>query len=72
MASYAKSLNRLIEEFSKLPGIGPRSAERMAMYVLKGSLDEAKFSGATDYLIKPVEAEELLKYIKKYIILSTQ
>ena len=42
MANYAKSLSRLIEQFSKLPGIGPKSAQRMAMHVLKGSLDEAK------------------------------
>lgn len=42
MAGYAKPLNRLIEEFSKFPGIGPKSAERLAIYVLKGSLDEAK------------------------------
>ena len=42
MANYAKSLNKLIEEFSKLPGVGPKSAQRLAMHVLKGSLDEAK------------------------------
>ncbi len=57
MAPYAKSLNRLIEEFSKLPGIGPRSAERMAMYVLKGSLDEAK---ALAYAV--VKAKQNLRY----------
>ncbi len=42
MKNYAKSLNRLIEEFAKLPGIGPKSAQRMAMHVLKGSMEEAK------------------------------
>lgn len=42
MAGYAKSLKRLVEELSKLPGIGPKSAERIAMHVLKGSLDSAK------------------------------
>jgi recombination protein RecR len=34
-------LNRLIEEFGKLPGIGPKSAERLAFYVLKAKPDEA-------------------------------
>ncbi len=30
-----KSLKNLIEEFSKLPGIGPKSAQRLAMHLLK-------------------------------------
>ena len=30
-----KSLKSLIEEFSKLPGIGPKSAQRLAMHLLK-------------------------------------
>ena len=59
MAGYAKSLNRLIEEFSKLPGIGPRSAERLAIHVLKGSLDEAK---SLAYAI--VKAKQSLGYCK--------
>ena len=31
---YTESLNNLIEEFGKLPGIGPRTAERLAFYIL--------------------------------------
>jgi recombination protein RecR len=34
-------MNRLIEEFEKLPGIGPKSAERLAFHVLKCRSDEA-------------------------------
>jgi len=30
-----RSLKNLIEEFSKLPGIGPKSAQRLAMHLLK-------------------------------------
>ncbi len=30
-----KSIKNLIEEFSKLPGIGPKSAQRLAMHLLK-------------------------------------
>ena len=59
MANYAKSLNRLIEEFSKFPGVGPKSAERLALYVLKSSLDEAK---ALAYSI--VKAKQSLGYCK--------
>ena len=36
-----ESLDRLISEFQKLPGIGPRSAERVAFHVLKASAEEA-------------------------------
>ena len=30
-----KSVRALIEEFSKLPGVGPKSAERLTMYLLR-------------------------------------
>ncbi len=38
---YTQSLNRLIEEFGKLPGIGSKTAERLAFYVLKATSAEA-------------------------------
>ena len=48
-AAYPESVVRLIEEFSKLPGIGRRSAERLAFHVLKSSREEARrFSSAID------------------------
>jgi recombination protein RecR len=34
-------LQRLIDEFSRLPGIGPKSAQRVAFHLLKSSDDEA-------------------------------
>lgn len=40
-SAYTESLNRLIEEFGKLPGIGPKTAERLAFYVLKADAPEA-------------------------------
>ena len=39
--AYPESVNTLIEEFSRMPGIGRRSAERLAFHVLKSSRDEA-------------------------------
>lgn len=33
--SYARSMQNLIKEFSKMPGIGTRTAERLAFYILK-------------------------------------
>ena len=38
---YTQSLNKLIEEFGKLPGIGPKTAERLAFHILKSQEAEA-------------------------------
>ncbi len=38
---YGKAVATLIEEFGRLPGIGRKSAERLANYVLACSVDEA-------------------------------
>ena len=39
--AYTDSLNDLIEEFGKLPGIGPKTAERLTFHVLKSKPQEA-------------------------------
>jgi recombination protein RecR len=39
--AYTESLNRLIEELSKLPGVGPKTAERLAFHILKAQPTEA-------------------------------
>jgi recombination protein RecR len=38
---YTETLNKLIVEFEKLPGIGPKTAERLAFYILKAQPAEA-------------------------------
>ncbi len=38
---YTASMNRLIEQFAALPGIGRRTAERLAFHMLKSSSEEA-------------------------------
>ena len=35
-------LDRLMDAFQKLPGIGRRSAERLAFHILEGSKEEAE------------------------------
>jgi len=40
--TYARPLVRLLEALEKLPGIGPRSAERMAFYLLRTPREEAR------------------------------
>jgi recombination protein RecR len=38
---YTETLNKLIEKFGKLPGIGPKTAERLAFHILKSRPEEA-------------------------------
>ncbi|HIJ72307.1 MAG TPA: recombination protein RecR [Planctomycetes bacterium] len=38
---YTDTLNRLIDQFGKLPGIGPKSAERLAFHILNADSSEA-------------------------------
>ena len=54
---YAKPLARLIEEFSKMPGIGPKTAQRLAFYILKNSRENA-----TNLAKAIIEAKEKIKY----------
>ena len=41
MASYEGSVQRLIDELGRLPGIGPKSAQRIAFHLLKLSKEDA-------------------------------
>jgi len=41
MSDFAAPLQRLIEEFRRLPGIGQKSAQRIAFHVLRNSRDDA-------------------------------
>jgi recombination protein RecR len=40
--SLAEPIARLIEEFGKLPGIGPKTAQRLTFYLLRQPADEAR------------------------------
>ncbi len=41
MATYARPVERLIAELSKLPSIGPRSAQRIAFHIIRGRQEDA-------------------------------
>jgi len=47
---YTLPLARLIEEFQKLPGVGPKSAQRLAFHVLKQPSEEVQ--GFADALLR--------------------
>lgn len=42
MARYPDPMGRLISQFTKMPGIGPKSAQRLAFYILQASDGEVK------------------------------
>ena len=39
---FAEPMSRLIEELRKLPGIGPKSAQRIAFHILRSSAEDAR------------------------------
>jgi len=42
MTGFPVSMKALIDEFSKMPGIGPKSAQRLAFYILRSSKNDAE------------------------------
>ena len=56
---YADSIENLVTELSKLPGIGAKTAQRLAFYILKGPESEAKKLASAI-----VKAKELMRFCK--------
>ncbi len=42
MSRFAEPMVRLIEELKKLPGIGSKTAQRLAFYILRSSDEDAE------------------------------
>ncbi len=57
MRQYAKPLARLISEFSKLPGIGGKSAQRLAFHIL--SLEDKEAEALAEAIL---DAKKNMKY----------
>lgn len=45
MRIIPKTVENLIEEFGRLPGIGPKSAQRLTFYLLRGSAERTRSLG---------------------------
>ncbi len=57
---YSKSIQNLIQAFSRLPTVGPRTAERFVFYLLKsGKKDVAELTLALKELIETVKSCEI-------------
>ena len=65
MGYYSSQISRLIEEFSKLPGIGPKSAQRLAFHIINRPIEEVK--SLSDAII---EAKEHVRYCKQCYTLT--
>ena len=65
MDYYSSQISRLIEEFSKLPGIGPKSAQRLAFHIINRPIEEVK--SRSDAII---EAKEHVRYCKQCYTLT--
>src|ERR1700687_2307574 len=42
MSKFAEPMSRLIDELKKLPGVGAKSAQRLAFYILRASDEDAE------------------------------
>ncbi|MBN1587333.1 MAG: recombination protein RecR, partial [Candidatus Omnitrophica bacterium] len=67
MALYTRSIEELVQQFKRLPGIGTRSAERLALYILGLPLTEAQaFAQAI------IKVKERVKYCQRCNNLSEE
>lgn len=53
MRVYPRPLARLIEELEKLPGVGPKTAQRLALYLLQAGHEDA--AALSDAILKVKE-----------------
>ena len=67
MDYYSKHISKLIEEFSKLPGIGSKSAQRLAFHVLNMTQEQV------DNLANTItDAKKNVKYCKSCFTLKDE
>ncbi|NLM03990.1 MAG: recombination protein RecR [Clostridiales bacterium] len=59
MNYYSTPIARLIDEFSKLPGIGRKTAQRLAFYIINMPIEEAELLSQSI-----VDAKKNIKYCK--------
>src|ERR1700741_5150241 len=52
MSRFAEPMTRLIDELKKLPGVGSKSAQRLAFHILRSSDDDAEALAAAGRGVK--------------------
>ena len=63
---YPKSIATLIEHFQKFPSVGPKSAQRMAFYLLR--MPEAEIQKFAQAILDAKEILELVKFVLIYLL----
>ena len=67
MDYYSRQISRLIEELSKLPGVGSKSAQRLAFHIINRPIEEVR--QLADAI---VDAKENVRYCKECFTLPDQ
>ena len=67
MEYYSNQINQLIEELSKLPGVGAKSAQRLAFHIINRPVEEVR--RLSDIII---QARENVRYCKQCFTLTDQ
>lgn len=65
MDYYSSQISKLIEEFSKLPGVGAKSAQRLAFHIINRPIEEVQ--QLSDAII---EARKNVRYCKQCFTLT--
>lgn len=65
MEYYSNQINQLIEELSKLPGVGAKSAQRLAFHIINRPVEEVR--RLSDSII---QARENVRYCKQCFTLT--
>lgn len=67
MDYYSSQINKLIEQLSGLPGIGTKSAQRLAFHILNMPIEKVKELSSSI-----IEAKENVRYCKQCFTLTDQ
>lgn len=67
MDYYSSQISKLIEEFSRLPGIGPKSAQRLAFHLINMPKEQVRELADT-----MVEAREKVRYCSRCYTLTDE
>ena len=67
MDYYSKQISQLIEELSKLPGVGTKSAQRLAFHIINRPVEEVERLSRTI-----LEARKNVRYCSQCFTLTDQ
>ena len=63
MFTFGDSMTRLVSQLSRLPGIGPKTAQRLAMHIIQ--MDEAKVRDLSKAILEAKEKMKEMAWVKR-------